>query len=242
MSEFVKKLIKVAEENSAAKGIISKENAEKLEALTSFMLEVNKSLNLTAIKDEDGVILKHLIDSSACVPYISEGAKLCDIGCGGGFPSLVIAILRGDVSVLGVDSVAKKVKYVSDAGEHLGLSNVTVSSRRAEELGQDSDYRESFDIVTARAVARLNILCELCVPLLKIGGKFIAMKSLTASEELKEAKNAIALVGGEVEAVKTYTLTDGKETLERTVIIIKKVKETPKKYPRNNSQIAKKPL
>jgi 16S rRNA (guanine527-N7)-methyltransferase len=101
------------------------------------MQEVNKSLNLTAIKDEDGIILKHLVDSSACVPYIKSGAKLCDIGCGGGFPSLVIAILREDVSVLGVDSVAKKVKYVEGAAELLGLDNVCVSSRRAEELGND---------------------------------------------------------------------------------------------------------
>ena len=242
MSNFVEKLIKVAEENSATKGLISEENAKKLEALSSFMLEVNKNLNLTAIKDEDGVILKHLVDSSACVPFIPEGATLCDVGCGGGFPSLVIAILRGDVSVLGVDSVAKKVKYVSDAGAHLGLSNVSVSSRRAEELGQDGEYREKFDIVTARAVARLNVLCELCLPLLKIGGKFIAMKSLTTEEELSEAKNAIALVGGEVEGVERYTLSDGKETLERTIVVIKKVKKTPEKYPRNNSQIAKKPL
>lgn len=242
MSDFVNKLIGVAESNAATKGVITEEKAQKMAELSSFMLEVNKHLNLTAIKDEDGVILKHLVDSSACVQYIPNGASIVDVGCGGGFPSLVIAILRGDVSVLGVDSVAKKVKYVGDAAAHLGLTNVSVSSRRAEELGQDVDYREKYDIVTARAVARLNVLCELCLPLLKIGGKFIAMKSLTTKEELDEAKNAIAMVGGEVEAVNSYTLTNGEETLERTIVVIKKVKETPQKYPRNNSQIAKKPL
>ena len=242
MSNFVEKLIKVAEENEATKGIISKEKAEVLEKLSSHMLEVNEHLNLTAIRDEDGVILKHLVDSSACVPYIPQNARIADIGCGGGFPSLVIAILRGDVSVLGVDSVAKKVKYVGDTAALLGLSNVEVSSRRAEELGQDKSYRESFDVVTARAVARLNVLCELCIPLLYIGGKFIAMKSLTTEEELREAENAVALVGGEVKSVNRYTLTDGKETLERTIIVIEKVKSTHQKYPRNNSQIAKKPL
>ncbi len=242
MSNFVEKLIRVAEGNEATKGIIDKEKATALEKLSSHMLEVNEHLNLTAIKDEDGVILKHLVDSSACVPYINEGARLCDVGCGGGFPSLVIAILRGDVSVLGVDSVAKKVKYVGDTATFLGLNNVEVSSRRAEELGQDKSYREAYDVVTARAVARLNVLCELCVPLLKVGGKFIAMKSLTTEEELAEAKNAIALVGGKVESVNRYTLTDGSEVIERTIIVIEKVEGTPSKYPRNNSQIAKKPL
>lgn len=242
MSNFTNKLISVAEKNEATRGIINEENAEILEKLSSHMLEVNEHLNLTAIKDEDGVILKHLVDSSACVPYIKENANLCDIGCGGGFPSLVIAILRGDVSVLGVDSVAKKVKYVESTAELLGLDNVSVSSRRAEELGRDKDYRESFDVVTARAVARLNVLCELCLPLLKIGGVFISMKSQAAPEELSEARVAIEKLGGAVETVSDYTLTDGGEILDRTIIIIKKVKNTPNTYPRNNSQIAKKPL
>jgi 16S rRNA (guanine527-N7)-methyltransferase len=242
MSNFTNKLISVAEKNEATRGIINEEKAEILEKLSSHMLEVNEHLNLTAIKDEDGVILKHLVDSSACVPYIKENAKLCDIGCGGGFPSLVIAILRGDVSVLGVDSVAKKVKYVESTAELLGLDNVSVSSRRAEELGRDKDYRESFDVVTARAVARLNVLCELCLPLLKIGGVFISMKSQAAPEELSEARMAIEKLGGAVDTVSDYTLTDGGEILDRTIIIIKKVKNTPNTYPRNNSQIAKKPL
>ena len=109
MSIFSEKLISVANNNNATKNLINEENANRLEALASHMLEVNKTLNLTAIKDEDGVILKHLVDSSAVVPFISENATLCDIGCGGGFPSLVIAILRPDVSVFSVDSVSKKV-------------------------------------------------------------------------------------------------------------------------------------
>lgn len=242
MSDFVEKLIKVANANEATKDIINQKNAECLERLSSHMLEVNKSLNLTAIKDEDGVILKHLVDSSACVPYIKVGAKLCDIGCGGGFPSLVIAILRGDVSVLGVDSVAKKVKYVEETAHLLGLNNVSVSSRRAEELGQDDNYRESFDVVSARAVARLNVLCELCLPLLKVGGVFVSMKAQTAIEELDEAKGAIEKLGGKLEKIDHYTLTDGTEAIERAIIVIKKVSKTPRSYPRNNSQISKKPL
>ena len=240
--DFKEKLLEVANRNDATRFIITQEKAVVLEKLTSHMLKVNENLNLTAIKDEDGVILKHLVDSSACVPFISEGARVCDIGCGGGFPSLVIAILRGDVSVLGVDSVAKKVKYVEETASLLGLDNITVSSRRAEELGQDKSFRESFDTVTARAVARLNTLCELCLPLVKIGGYFIAMKSQSTSEEVDEAKAGIELLGGKIEDVYTYTLTGGDETVERTIVKIKKVKSTPPKYPRNNSQISKKPL
>lgn len=241
MTDFQKKLIAVAEKNEKTAGIIKEKDAITLEALCRHMLKVNESLNLTAIKDEDGVILKHLIDSCACVPYIKENAKVVDIGCGGGFPSLVIAILRRDVSVFSVDSVTKKVNYVKDTAQMLNL-NVSTSNRRAEELGQESDYREKFDVATARAVGRLNLICELCLPLVKVGGCFIAMKSQSTDEELCEAENAIKLLGGKIKAIERYTLKDDAECLERTMIIIEKVESTPKKYPRNNSQISKKPL
>ena len=231
MTPFQAKLISVANLNEATKNLIDEKSAELLEDLTSNMLEVNKSLNLTAIKDEDGVILKHLVDSCACVPFIPKGSSLC-----------VIGILRGDVSVLGVDSVTKKVKYVKDSASLLSLDNVSVSNARAEEMGQDNKYRQAFDVVTARAVGRLNLICELCLPLTKIGGRFLAMKSLSTNEELEEAKRAIEILGGEIEFVKEYSLTNGQETVERTIVSIKKVKHTPNIYPRNNSQIAKKPL
>ena len=241
MSIFTDKLLCVANKNEATKNLINEENAMRLEALSNHMLEVNKTLNLTAIKDEDGVILKHLVDSTAIIPFIPENATLCDIGCGGGFPSLVIAILRPDVSVFSVDSVSKKVAYVENTAKLLGLTNESVSNERAEVLGQ-SDKREKFDVVTARAVGRLNLISELCLPLVKVGGSFLAMKSLSTDEELEEAKKAIELLGGKVEKVFSYTLTDGNEEIDRSIVVIKKVKNTPPKYPRNNSQIAKKPL
>ena len=238
---FKEKLIFVANQNEATKNLIDENSAQTLEKLSAHMLQTNKTLNLTAIKDEDGVILKHIVDSCAVVPFISENASVCDIGCGGGFPSLVIATLRPDVSVFAVDSVTKKVNYVNDTAKLLGLFRVSVSNERAEVLGQGK-ARESFDFVTARAVGRLNLLCELCLPLVKVGGAFLAMKSQSTNEELAEAQNAIATLGGSVEKVFSYTLTDSNEVLERSIVVIRKVKNTPREYPRNNSQISKKPL
>ena len=242
MTDFQKKLIAVAEMNRATQGIVTEEGAKTLEAFTDHLLEVNKSLNLTAIRDEDGFILKHIVDSLAIVPYINDGTRVADIGCGGGFPTFPIAFTKGNVSILSVDSVGKKAEHVKTTASLFGLGNISVSSRRAEDLGRDKEYRERFDTVCARAVGRLNLLCELCLPLVKVGGSFIAMKSKTAEDELDEAKNAVTLLGGKLKDVVNYTLTDGKELLERTLVIIEKQTRTPEKYPRNNSQISKKPL
>ncbi|MBP3494578.1 MAG: 16S rRNA (guanine(527)-N(7))-methyltransferase RsmG [Clostridia bacterium] len=242
MTDFERKLIEVANKNEATRGLINEKQASLLSKISEHMIEVNKALNLTAIKDEDGIILKHLVDSSACVNFIPQNASICDIGCGGGFPSLVIASLRDDVKILSVDSVTKKVKYVEDTARLFSLDNISVSSERAETLGQDSLYREKFDVATARAVGRLNLICELCLPLVKVGGAFVAMKAQSTDEEINEAINAIELLGAKIEDVKKYTLTNGSEEIERSIIIIRKVKSTPLKYPRNNSQIAKKPL
>jgi 16S rRNA (guanine527-N7)-methyltransferase len=242
MTEFQNKLIRVADLNEATRGLINEEKAALFERFSTHMLKVNEELNLTAIRDTDGVILKHIVDSCAIVPLLPDGARIVDIGCGGGFPTFPISILRDDVSVLGVDSVTKKVEYVKNTATLLDISSISVSNRRAEELGKDTNYREAFDIACARAVGRLNLLCELCLPLVKVGGAFIAMKSRTTVEELEEAKNAISLLGGECENVVNYTLTDGAESLDRTMIIIRKQTRTPQKYPRNNSQISKKPL
>ena len=197
---FTKKLISVAEQNEATRGIITERSAITLERLSAHLQETNKALNLTAIKDEDGIILKHIVDSCAVVPFIKEGSRVCDIGCGGGFPSLVIAMVRPDVDVFAVDSVSKKVNYVKETATLLGLRNVSVSNERAEVIGQGK-LRESFDVACARAVGRLNLICELCLPLVKVGGAFLAMKSVSTNEELDEAQNAISTLGGKVERV-----------------------------------------
>ncbi len=242
MSEFTHKLISVANQNDATRALIDERSADTLEALCRHMVRVNEHLNLTAITDDDGVILKHFVDSVAICPYIPSSASVVDVGCGGGFPTLPLAILRPDVSVLGLDSVTKKVNYVSDTSSFLGLENVSTSNARAETLGQNPDFREKFDVACARGVGALSLLCELCLPLVKVGGSFIAMKSLSAPEELEVAQSAIKILGGEVERVVDYTLTNGEQMLSRTIIVIKKETHTPPKYPRNNSQISKKPL
>ena len=234
---FVNELLRVADMNTATRNLINEKSAKKLEALSSHMLEVNKYLNLTSIRDEDGVILKHFVDSVAISPYVENGARVADIGCGGGFPTLPLAIIRDDLSILGVDSVTKKATATL-----LGLSGVNTSNLRAEELGQNPSYREKFDVSCARALGKLSLLCELCLPLVRVGGKFIAMKSLTTEDELCEAQNAISLLGGRLSEVHEYSLTNGEETLYRTIVIIEKISPTPKAYPRNNSQISKKPL
>lgn len=241
MTEFQKRLYEVAEQNSATSGILRHEHLKTLEDLKLRMQKVNKELNLTAITDDEGIILKHFVDSMAIYPYIKDAKSLIDVGCGGGFPSLVIGILAPHVSVFSVDSVTKKVNYVKESAKMLKI-NLDGSNRRAEELGQDNAFREKFDIACARAVGRLNLICELCLPLVRVGGYFIAMKSVDTDKELIEAERAIELLGGKVSEVKKYKLTNGNEEIERSVILVKKISQTPEKYPRNNSQISKRPL
>ncbi|MBO5287463.1 MAG: 16S rRNA (guanine(527)-N(7))-methyltransferase RsmG [Clostridia bacterium] len=242
MTEFQEKLLNVANMNEKTNMLLSKKDAVYFERLTRYILEANKTHNLTAIKDDDGFILKHIVDSLALVPYINDFDSICDIGCGGGFPSLILDRMCRDVSITPVDSVGKKVLSLITACYDLGITQMRPMCARAEEMGQKKEYRETFDTVTARAVGRLNLICELCLPLVKVGGRFLAMKAQSTDEELKEAQNAISLLGGQVEAVDKYTLTDGKEMLERSIIVIRKVRSTPAPYPRNNSQISKKPL
>ena len=165
--------------------------------------------------------------------------------CSAGFPSLPISIYRPDVTLLGVDSTAKKINYVNETARALGLDNISAISARAEELGHDFAYRESFDIATARAVASLPVLTELCLPFVKVGGYFVAMKAQSAAEELELARTAITKCGGEFVRIEELTLKHRKPRAadeSRNLIIIKKVKPTPDIYPRIYSKITKKPL
>ena len=219
--------------------------AQKLYELSDLLLTTNKIHNLTAIKEEEDVIVKHFVDSIFLARALPEGASVVDVGCGPGFPSLPIAIYRQDLKILGIDSTAKKINFVNTAAKTLGLDNIEAISARAEAVARLDDIRESFDVATARAVASLPVLCELCLPFVKIGGFFVAMKAQNAAEELLASKNAIEKCGGEfVETVELKLRHRKADFAEETrnLIIIKKNKNTPEIYPRDYAKISKKPL
>lgn len=217
------------------------------ENLYEALVQTNKLYNLTAVTDEQGVAGLHFCDSLMALPYIDaidtdkSHQKLLDIGCGAGFPCLPIAIARPDLSVLGVDSTSKKVDFSISFAKNNGITNFSSISARAEELAK-TELRESFDTVTARAVARLNVLAELCLPYVKVGGYFLAMKGAKGYEELEEAENGIKKLGGEVVKAEEKDLILPNETQRRCLILIKKTRNTPNAYPRAYGKIKKSPL
>jgi len=203
------------------------------------MLKVNAVMNLTAITEPRDVAVKHLADSLLAAALIPESASLLDVGCGGGFPSLPLAIARPDLRITALDSTAKKTAYVADAAKLLGLNNLQTLTGRAEDLAQMPEYREKFDCTAARAVASLPILCELCLPFVKIGGKMIAMKA-----KLDESESTMApqTLGASCFKRHEFTLRGAETEETRLILVAKKQKHTPKEYPRAYTQIKKKPL
>ncbi len=236
---FSQKILDAFKENSLDH-LLTDESLSKLCEFADLLVETNKKFNLTAIKDENGIILKHFVDCASISKYIPAKASLIDVGCGAGFPSLPIAILRKDVKVAAIDSTQKKIDFIKLASSKLDIKNIDPKCARAEDLIKE--MRESFDIVTSRAVARLNILSELCVPFLKIGGNFIAMKSSKGEEEYIESKKGIGILGASLQKTENVSFSYIDDTIDRQIFIFKKEKATPHEYPRNYSQISKKPL
>ena len=218
----------------------SDEVLQNLDRFTELLLERNQSVNLTAIKEPDAFLVKHILDSLLIFKYVSfpESAKVIDVGCGAGFPSMPMLIARNDLKMHFLDSTQKKLCFIEDALAVLQLSG-TVIHTRAEEYGKKNVSRETFDFAVARAVANLSSLCELTLPLVKPGGYFVAMKGKEGEEELEQAKAAIKTLGGKTQALYAFALPDGSG---RTIIVIKKISQTPTKYPRNAAAILKKPL
>lgn len=200
----------------------------------------NKNVNLTAITDPDEIVIKHFVDSLYILKFIkmSPNHSLADIGSGAGFPGLPLLIANPQLDVTFVDSVNKKLSFIKDALNNAGLLARVVNSR-AEELGRNADFRESFDYVTARAVAPLRVLAEYCLPLVKPDGLFVSMKGSNGLQELADAENAIKTLGGEVAKADEYTLPNGDP---RSIIIVRKISQTPTKYPRKTKKIETKPL
>lgn len=237
--EYKQILIKAFDDNGI-KDAIDEEKAEKLKVFSDILVQTNKSFNLTSITDEKEIVLKHFVDCATVLSHIPQGSSVIDVGCGAGFPSLPIAILRDDVKVTALDSTAKKISFINSTAEKLSLNNINAITARAE--GFAKQHRESFDVSISRAVARMNVLAELCLPLTKKGGYFIAMKSSKGEEEYSEARNGIDTLGGSLDRVLKSELSLDGQTIEREIYVIQKQAKTPSQYPRNYSQISKKPL
>lgn len=219
---------------------INTEQAKKFEKYINLLTEYNKVMNLTAIIQPKEVILKHFVD--CCLPYklFKQQSSVCDVGSGAGFPSIPLKIIRDDLNIIMVDSLQKRVNFLNILIKELELTNIKAIHSRAQEFCQNN--RETFDNTTARAVAPLNILNELCLPLTKLNGQFIVYKSQNIENELNEAQNSLNIFGGKVENVLNMFLKGENETFERNIVLINKIKQTPKKYPRLKDKINKKPL
>lgn len=231
--------IKMLEE----KGIkLSPQQINQYEQYFHLLVEWNEKMNLTAITEKEDVYLKHFYDSVSATFYydFSKPLSLCDVGAGAGFPSIPIKIAFPHLKVTIVDSLNKRITFLENLAKELQLDGVTFIHDRAETFGQNKEYREQYDLVTARAVARLSVLSELCLPLVKVGGTFVAMKAAHAKDELDTGKKAIATLGGFLK--ETYSFLLPIEESERNIIIVEKVKTTPKKYPRKPGTPNKAPI
>ena len=219
---------------------LSDEASSRFDLYYKRLIAVNEVMNLTAITEEQEVYNKHFLDSLMIVKALDLNKEftLCDVGSGAGFPSIPLSIVSNNAKVTIIDALNKRIKFLNDLILELDLKNVIALHERAEDFAKIK--REFFDVTTARAVARLNILSELCLPLTKVGGYFIAMKGQGGNEEIKEATKGIEILGGHVEKVISLELPDSAGA--RDIIIIKKIKETPKKYPRAFAKIKERPL
>lgn len=227
---------------SGLNGYLTDEGTERMAALYLHLVEENRRYNLTAVVEPRRAALLHFCDSVSVAHLFPEGAHVLDVGAGGGFPTLPLAIVRPDLHITALDATKKKTVYIEESARLLSLSNVTVLSGRAEELAASSAYRESFDAVTARAVAALPVLSELCLPFLRVGGLFVAPKGSGAMEEAEAARSAYRILGHCDVRAETLVVSDGAETVSRTALVAVKKKKTPPEYPRPYAKIMKKPL
>ena len=229
--EFLKKLqigLKYIDED------ISEEKAKKLYVYMKLLISWNEKVNLTAIVEPDDIIMKHFVDSISVSKFIKEKAKVIDVGTGAGFPGIPLAIFRDDLNVVLLDSLNKRINFLNNVCKELNLDNIKTEHNRAEDFGNDKDYRESFDIAVSRAVGSLNILVEYLLPFVKIGGKCLCMKG----PEVLVSKNALKILGGKIESIQKIEIRN----MERNVVVIEKSRNTPKKYPRKAGIPSKKPI
>lgn len=219
----------------------SEHNAKDFRIFAELILEWNEKMNLTAITEPKDMAIKHFLDSLTVLPIFPEdkNCSVIDIGSGAGFPGIPLAIMCRNLDFTLLDSLNKRVTFLDTVIKELGLHNATAVHGRAEQLGREPQYREQYDYAIARAVSNLSALCEYALPLVKVGGYFIAMKGKEIEEEISSAQLAIKELSGELKSIQHITLPDGSE---RNIVMIKKISQTSSKYPRPFTKISKNPL
>ncbi len=216
---------------------ITNTQIEQFEKYSTLLKEWNEKINLTAITDDDGISIKHFLDCVLLLKYIDvpENSAVADIGTGAGFPGLPVKIIRSDISLCLVDSLNKRINFLNEVKKYLGLNNTKCIHARAEELAKKHEYRESFDMCFSRAVANMTVLCEYCLPFIRVGGTFVALKSSGIEEEVNESLSMIGNLGGKVREIISAPLPESDIT--RNLVVIDKIKETPKSFPRSAKRI-----
>ena len=228
------------------KELEEKYGEERTSMLVEYMdmiLEKNRYINLTAVRDRDEALQKHISDSLSCdfMEEYEAAENVIDVGTGAGFPGVPLAIVSPDKKFTLVDSLNKRLRIIDELTGELGIKNVTTVHGRAEDVGKSKEYREQYDICVSRAVASLDVLCEWCLPLVKNGGYFVAYKGENVSRETEDAENAIKILGGKIAEIRKVQ-TEEESISGHVLVMIKKVKNTPSKYPRQAGQAKKNPL
>ncbi|RDY25301.1 16S rRNA (guanine(527)-N(7))-methyltransferase RsmG [Romboutsia weinsteinii] len=221
---------------------VNDEMLEQFKIYREILVDWNQKMNLTGIEDEKEVYIKHFLDSVSGVSngYIQDGMSLIDVGTGAGFPGLPLKICLKDLNLTLLDSLNKRINFLQEVSNNISLENVEFIHGRAEDFGKDENYREQYDIATARAVAGLPILMELCVPFIKVGGYFVCLKGPNANLELEESKAAMEVLG--VEFIEKIDVELPDSELKHNILVFKKVINTPEKYPRKAGKLSKKPI
>lgn len=232
---------KMLKEGAAAfSAALDDEKLHKLFQYKALLMEWNQKMNLTAIEDEKDIIVKHFIDSFSILPYLKQpGTRLIDVGTGAGFPGLPVKVMIDTLEVVLLDSLAKRVGFLDTVINELALDRIKAVHGRAEDFGVQPGYREKFDVSTARAVAALPVLLEYCLPFVKTGGIFLAMKG-SSTEEVDSSRKALEILGGKIEEIREMTLPFS--DIKRNLILVKKYRQTPTKYPRKAGKPLKEPL